>query len=88
MSTTPGERRLQARHAAYTRWANTDDRAAAPAAARDGLLARFERQVDPNGELSPQERLARAEMARKAYYADLARKSAAARRKRRRQPAA
>jgi hypothetical protein len=44
-------------------------------------MARFERQVDPDGELSLQERARRAEHARKAYFTALALKSAEVRRR-------
>jgi hypothetical protein len=67
---------------AYTRWANTDDRLKATQPARDGLYAKFERQVDPEGKLSPQERAKRAEYARRAYYQRLALKSVQARQRR------
>lgn len=83
MTATPGERSLQARQAAHTRWAYTGDRTAATAAARTAATLRFEQQVDPDGELDPRERALRAESARKAYFAQLARKSAKARRARR-----
>ena len=52
-------------------------------AAREAFMARFEREVDPeNGTLAPEERTRRAEAARKAYFAQLAHKSAKARRRR------
>ena len=51
-------------------------------AAREAFMARFEREVDPDGTLSPEERARRAEAARKAYFAQLAHKSAKARRRR------
>ena len=41
-----------------------------------GLLAKFAQQVDPEGLLSSQERAKRADFARRAYMAQLARKSA------------
>lgn len=44
-------------------------------------MERFEKQVDPDGELDPAERARRAEHARKSYFAGLALKSAQARRK-------
>ena len=65
--------------AALTRWAHEPDRSAATAPARAGLEARFERQVDPDGILSPEERARRAASARRAFYLNLARRSAAAR---------
>jgi len=48
-------------------------------AARSAFLDKFERQVDPNGELSPEERQRRAEFARKAHFTRMAMKSAQAR---------
>ena len=48
--------------------------------ARTAFLAKFDDQVDPGRILSPEERTKRAANARKAYFANLARKSAAARR--------
>lgn len=81
VSHDPTERALASRIAACDRWANTPDRAAATEPARRGLLARFEREVDPDGTLPPTERARRAELARRAFYARLALKSAQARRK-------
>ena len=49
------------------------------APARAAFLARFEREVDPDGALPEEERRRRAEHARKAYFARLARQSALAR---------
>lgn len=82
-SESPTERSLRASAAAYTKWAHTDDRPAATAAARTAARNRFEKLVDPDGRLDPDERTRRADMARRAFYADMARKSIAARRKRR-----
>ena len=49
---------MRGRLGAYTRWANAD--AQEPFAAgyrmRRGLQAKFEREVDPEGKLSPRER--------------------------------
>ncbi len=45
------------------------------------MLDCFERQVDPDGSLSPAERARRAGLARKAYFTRLALRSAQARRK-------
>ncbi len=52
------------------------------APARAAFMARWERDVDPDGVLEPAERARRAEHAKKAYFASLALKSAKARRKR------
>jgi hypothetical protein len=73
-------RSLAGRIGAHTKWAKTSDRTAATAPARRAFLDRFEREVDPDGVLSPQERGRRAESARKAYFTRLALKSAHARR--------
>lgn len=80
LTESPMERALHSRAASHARWAREGDRTAATAPARAGLQARFERQVDPEGVLDPIERAKRAESARKAYFADLTRKSIAARR--------
>ena len=50
-------------------------------AAREAFMARFEREVDPDGTLVPEERTRRAEATRKAYFAQLAHKSCKARRR-------
>lgn len=50
--------------------------------ARRAFLQRFEQEVDPDGKLDPQERRRRAEYARRAYFQQLAMKSAKARRRR------
>ena len=80
-SLTPTERSLRARLAAHSSWAQTADPSSRTRAARDAFLDRFEREVDPDGQLPPEERRVRAEHARKAYFSQLALKSAQARRK-------
>lgn len=77
---TPEQRALAARIAAHSKWAQTDPREGT-AAARKAALDRFERQVDPDGVLSDPERARRAEHAKKAYFLQLAAKSASARKK-------
>lgn len=77
------ERTLQARAAAHLSWAHTADRTSRTAPARVRFLERFEREVDPDGVLSVDERARRAEHARKAYFASLALKSVQVRRARR-----
>jgi hypothetical protein len=78
----PSDRVLIAKIAAAERWSREENRAASMAAARRGFLDRFDRQVDPDGVLSPQERAIRAEHALKAHMARMALKSAQARRAR------
>lgn len=82
MSSTPAERRLKAQLAAHTRWAKTVNRTAATAAAREGLLMKFERQVDPNGELAPGVRRKLAENARNAHMRSMSFRASTSRRKR------
>jgi hypothetical protein len=79
-SLTPAERSLHARIAAHTLHSKTDS-TAHTAPARKAFLERFEREVDPDGALPPDERKRRAEHARKSYFLRLAAKSAQARRR-------
>lgn len=58
------------------------DSRALTAPARTRFLERFEREVDPDGALPPEERARRARQARTAYFTRLALKSASARAKR------
>jgi hypothetical protein len=75
----PAVRRAAARVAAHTRWAREGDRVAATQAARDGLVKRFEDEVDPGRVLDPAERAVRVESAKRAFFTRLAMKSAASR---------
>lgn len=75
-------RSMRARIGAYESWARTEDRSARTWPARKAALDRFEREIDPDGLLSPQERAKRAEWARKAHMQRVALKSAAARQRR------
>jgi hypothetical protein len=81
MAATAEDRRIKAQIAAHTSWARTPDRQARTAPATAALMARFEREVDPEGVLPAHERAVRAEHARKAYFARLALRSATSRRK-------
>jgi len=65
---TPEQRSTQARLAALSRWANTEDRTAATQAARDGLAAKFDAAPNP-------------EAALRAHYTRLALASSKARRR-------
>ncbi len=76
------DRSLIARLAAHESWARTTDPGARTEPARRALLDRFEREVDPEGTLPPEERARRAAHARKAYFTRLALRSAQARRRR------
>jgi hypothetical protein len=79
---SPAERSLRARLAAHTLHARRDARQTT-ALARAGFLARFEREVDPDGVLDPSERRRRAEHARRAYFTRLALAAVVARRAKR-----
>jgi hypothetical protein len=76
---TPEQRTMRASLAAHSRWAREPDREKAMRPALNGMLARFEREVDPDGALDPAERAKRAESAKKAYYKALQLKSSRAR---------
>ncbi len=75
---TPAQRTLRAQIAAHTRWAN-EDPVAGTEKARAAFLDKFERDVDPDGVLEPEERARRAVHARKAHFKRLALESARAR---------
>jgi hypothetical protein len=64
------EQSLRARLAAYALHAQRDPRETT-ANGRAAFLARFDREVDPEGRLEPDERRRRAEQARRAYFARL-----------------
>lgn len=81
MAASPSERSLIARVAAHHSWAGTGDRPARTAPARQAMLDRFEREVDPDGVLTATERGRRAQNARQAYFTRLALKSAQSRRR-------
>jgi len=80
-SSMPSDRSLRARAAAHARWAKHDP-VSGTVAARNAFLDRFDREVDPDNRLDPDERARRAGHARRRYFLDLARRSAAARRAR------
>ena len=66
------DRVLRARMAAHVLHAKISDEAEHTAPARAAFLSRFEREVDPEGLLDPEERARRAEHAKKAYFLRLA----------------
>lgn len=63
----PMSRSQAAKVAAHTRWALEPDRRAATAPGTNAFLARFERMVDPDGRLAPEERAKRAKNALSAH---------------------
>ena len=71
---------MNAKLAVYTAWSNTTDRTARTEPARRANARRYERQVDPDGVLSPDERAKRAESARMAHMYRMALASHKARR--------
>jgi hypothetical protein len=76
------ERQTIARVAAHSRWAGTKNRAQGTAAARQAAWDRFDRLVDPNGELDPSTRSRMAASARRAHFSRMALRSAQVRRAR------
>jgi hypothetical protein len=78
---TPDQRSQRARIAGLTSAARQDVREMT-APARGSFLARFEREVDPDGVLPEDERKRRATALRRAYFARLALASSKARRRR------
>ncbi|HEY3685104.1 MAG TPA: hypothetical protein VGL93_18875 [Streptosporangiaceae bacterium] len=87
MTRTNSGKNIDRQIAAEVSWSRTRDRSARTRPARDAFLARFERQVDPDGELPEHERRQRAEHAKRAYMLGLAKRSASARRVAKRIPA-
>ena len=79
---SPGEQSLRGRLAAHILHARRDPRETT-ANGRAAFVARFEREVDPAGELDPSERRRRAEHARRAYFVRLSLAALEARRARR-----
>jgi hypothetical protein len=63
---------MAGRIGAHTRWAKESDRKAATAPARKGFRARFEREVDPEGILTPAELAIRTDHAISAHMCRLA----------------
>ena len=80
---TPAQRSLRARLGAYVLHSRYDSRELT-AKARATFLSKFEHEVDPEGQLAPEERARRAEMAKKAHFTRMALKSATRRAKGRR----
>jgi hypothetical protein len=70
---------INKRIAAEISWARTYDRSARTRPAREAVLKRFEREVDPDNELPPDERRRRAEHAKRAYMLGLAKRAVAVR---------
>jgi hypothetical protein len=75
---TPEQRSMRARLAAQSRWSKSDAREGT-SKARASFLARFEREVDPDGTLPPAERARRAEAALKAHMTRMAMRSSTGR---------
>jgi hypothetical protein len=83
-SASPNDDRvLRARIAAHVLHAQITDETEHTAPARAAFLSRFEREVDPQGVLEPEERARRAEHAKKAYFLKLALASLKARARKR-----
>jgi hypothetical protein len=61
------KKNINARIAAEISWARTQDRSARTRPGRQAFLKRFEREVDPDGKLPPDERARRANHALRAH---------------------
>lgn len=72
MALSPAERTQRARIAALALHAQGGTSTSAATAAS---MARFEREVDPDGALTPEERARRADFAKRRYFASLAYKA-------------
>jgi hypothetical protein len=70
---------INRRIAAEISWSRTYDRSARTRPARQKFLQRFEREVDPDGALPPDERRRRAEHAKRAYMLRLAKRAVSVR---------
>lgn len=81
MSLTPEQRSLRARLAAHALHAQTDSREHVRPA-REAFMRRFEDQVDPDRELSEEERARRAHQALKSHMTRLALRSSTSRSRR------
>jgi len=79
-SLTPSDRALRGRIGAFRLHARRDPRETT-AAARAAFLDKFEREVDPDRQLSAAERQRRATAARRAHFAQLAYRSSLKRRR-------
>jgi len=78
---SPAEISLRAQLAVHSSWANTTDgKARTEPGLKAANVTRFEKLVDPDGVLAPEERARRVEHARKAHIARMAMASAKARR--------
>jgi hypothetical protein len=73
------DRQQTGRIGGFVSWANTPDRKARTAPGRAAALARFEKQVDPDGTMDPKERALRADAAKSAFFAQMAYRSSQAR---------
>jgi|SRR5690625_2637604 len=80
-ASTAEDRALAARIAAAERWGRTRDRSAATEPARKGLRAKFEREADPDGTLSPAERERRVDDLMRAHMMRMSLKAKTSRRK-------
>jgi hypothetical protein len=72
---------INRRIAAEISWARTVDRTARTRPAREAFLRRFEKEVDPDGTLPPEERARRASHALRAYMLKLRKRATTAQRR-------
>src|SRR5271154_6980552 len=77
---TPQQRKLRASKAGLTGWDNTVDRSARARHANAGLIAKWEREIDPDGTMDRQELARRVKTKQKLHMADMSWKAVQARR--------
>jgi hypothetical protein len=70
---------INRRIAAEISWSRTYDRSARTRPAREAFMRRFEREVDPDGKLPPDQRRRLADNAMRAYMLRLAKRAVTAR---------
>ena len=80
MALTPAERSMQRRLAVHSSWAKTENRTGRTEPARKAAFARFEKLVDPDRVLAPDERAKRANNALQAHMLRMALAAAKAKR--------
>jgi hypothetical protein len=79
MSETPAQKSQRMSATAHHSWAQTSDRYARTRPGYDGLLARFAREIDPDGSMDATELAKRVESRKKAHFREIQRKASMAR---------
>lgn len=80
MERSDAERRLASSMGAHLSWARTRDRTARTAPAREGLRAKYAREIDPDGTMPAAERERAVDSRMRVHMQQMALRSVAARR--------